>query len=354
MASTNKNISEFKGVMSPVAPTVSAVSWRGWAIGLLLVLLGGGAVGAWQLKSRKPKAPPPMVGAAVKPVVSPTELPGLGYLPPSSQAILAIQLPQLLDKFDAADDPSRALIALGLPEQVVRTIESASGVGLKNVDQLVVGLGFEKGSLPPQMIVVVTTKQPYVIATLTKQANAKVLKKNGRTLYAVKASPIPEVYWWSASDRVLVATLSARDFDRVPTTPLIGVDHLRPELTRLVCERIATDAVAWFAASADRWDQYLLPYIVLPLTPLQGRSDLEKPAELLRSITVSIPNDPNAMVEMQIDRKSSVGGSELRDAVRERFRGEAIEVDGEGESTRLRLPFDERQISSLFARLIQK
>ena len=38
---------------------------------------------------------------------------------------------------EASDDPGGALVRLGLPRAVVDTIDRASGVGLKNVDQLV-------------------------------------------------------------------------------------------------------------------------------------------------------------------------------------------------------------------------
>jgi hypothetical protein len=331
-------------------------SWHGWLVVVLILTASGVAFGAWKTHARKKTVPPPVGVTALAPVVRPTELPGLCYLPPSTEAILAVQLPQLLNRMGpkAVDDPARALIDLGLPDQVVRTIESASGVGLKSVDQLVVGLSFEKGSFPPQMVVVVTTRGPYDLGSLVKQTKARALKKEGRTLYAVKAANAPEVYWWSPNNRVLIATILPKDFDGVPLVPRAGVEHLLPELVKLMRERVSDDGIAWLVATSDRWATYLRPYTMLPLTPLQGRTDLLGPAEQLRTLTVSIPNDPDLAVELQIERKSSIMAQELRNLLSERFRDDGVEIGGEGDICRVRMLFDASRVSSVLSRLLQE
>jgi hypothetical protein len=288
-------------------------------------------------------------------VVKPDELPGLGYLPESTEAVLAIQVPALLERLapKAQDDPKQALETLGLPPQVAEILDKASAVGLKNVDQLVVGLSFEGHTLPPLMVVVVHARQPFDLAAIAHQTKAHEQKqRNGRTLYAAKASPLPEIYWWQAADRVLVATILAKDFESVPGLPRSGIDHLRPAMRDLIRDQVADDSCAWFAASSDKWNQYLWPYTLLPGTPLFGRTDLIKPAERLRTVAISIPHDPEHPVDVRIGEKSAEAGAELRGLMTERFRDEAIEVSGEGEVCRFQMENDAKRITSLVGKLI--
>jgi hypothetical protein len=253
---------------------------------------------------------------------------------------------------DGGADPAEALRRLGVPDPVRETIERVSGVGLRNVDQLVVGLGFQGGSLPPQIVVVVQTREPYSLAALAKQAKARTLKKNGRTLHVASASPVPEVYWWAPSDRVLVGTISARDYDRVPLAPRAGVAHLPADLGRLLRERVAEDACAWLVASSDKWDEYLVPYMILPASPLAGRRDLLPPARQLRGVAASVPADPDRLAELSVERKSAGTGEELRRTLTERFAGTDTEVTGEGETCILRTRLDRGAMEALVGRLV--
>lgn len=321
----------------------------------LAVLVAVVAVGLWLLwanrhRIRSPFGPTP----PEKPVVvKPADLTGLGYLPDSTEAVLAVQVPFLLDRLgpDAEKDPATALAAVGLPRSAADLLDQMSAVGLKNVDQLVVGLGFEGHALPPQVVVVVHTRQPFDLPSIARQTKAHARKKDGRTLYVGKAGALPEVNWWQATDRVLIATISARDFDGVPTRPRAGIDHLRPGLSSLIRDRVADDACAWFVATSDKWQQYLQPYVVLPFTPLQGRKDLLKPAERLRSAVVSVPNDADRPVEALIGLESADAGAGLRAALAERFHGEPVEVTGKDEWVRIQIPNDPGRIGSVVSRL---
>jgi hypothetical protein len=269
---------------------------------------------------------------------------------------LAVQIPQLLEKLgpESAADPAGALRHLGVPDSVVEAVERVSGVGLRNVDQLVIGLGFQQGSFPPQIVVVVQTRQPYDLSAVTRRAKARMLKnrKDGRTLYVTNAAPLPEVYWGGPSDRVLVGTLFARDFEGVPIQPRVGVAHLRPELTALLRDQLPEDACAWVAATSDRWDEHLRPYAILPFTPLRGRTDLIAPAARLRSVTLAIPHGPDRPVDVRLGLKSADSAAELRAVLAERYRGEPVEVTGEEDVCRVQTPFDTARVGSVVSRLI--
>lgn len=347
----------------PVAPRCCPRSIV-WIASLVLVTLGLGiATERWLTTLHSPSVSRPSGEEYV--VERPVEMPGLGYLPESTEAILAIHLPALAEKFDPDNrsNPRAVLGHLGLPSNVIDTLEKLSGVGLKNVDQLVVGMGFAKGSFPPQVIVVVHTRQPYDVSALADEFNARTMKKDGRTLRAVKAGPLPEVYWWGPNDRVLVATLLARDFENVPLQPVPELGQLRPEVASLIRERIAVDAAMWVVASSDRWAEHLRPYTFawgenlgrvnfVPLTPLEGRIDLLEPAERLRSLTLSVPQSAEGPVDVQIELKSAAAASELRTTFARRFHGDPVEVTGEAEVCRLQTPFDAARLGFLIAGLV--
>jgi hypothetical protein len=323
-------------------------------VGLLAIaaVLGGWAAVANWHRIRSPFGLPT---PPAKPVVlKPAELPGLGYLPESTEAVLAVQVPFLLERLgpEAREDPARALAAIGLPQSAAELLDRASGVGLKNVDQLVVGLAFADHALPPEVVIVVHARRPFDLEGIARQAKAHPEKRDGRTVYGTRTGQLPEFFWWKAADRVLVATIQARDFKDVPGQPRTGIDHLRPALAATVRDRIDDTSCAWFAATSDRWDQYLRPYTILPFTPLQGRTDLIKPAERLRTVAVSVPHDADRPVDVQIAVKSADGGAALRASFGERFQGEAVEVSGAEEWARLSLPNDPNRVGPIIERLM--
>jgi len=335
-----------------------------WIAGFVLVTLGLGiAAERWLNTAHSPADSAPW--AADYLVERPVDMPGLGYLPESTEAILAVHLPAATEKFepDHPDDPRKALSRLGLPVNVIDTLDKLSGVGLKNVDQLVVGMGFAKGSFPPQVVVVVHTRTPYDMAALASERDVRLLKKEGRTLRAVKAGALPEVFWWSPNNRVLVATLLARDFENVPHQPATGLGQLKPEIANLIRERVAEDAAVWLVASSDRWADHLRPYTFpwgenlgrvnfVPLTPLEGRVDLLDPAERLRSVVLSVPQSSESPVDVQIELKTATAASELRTAFARRFAFDPIEVSGEGEICRLQMPFEPARVGLLIGGLV--
>src|SRR5262249_859460 len=137
---------------------------------------------------------------------------------------------------------------------------------------------------------------------------------------------------------------------------------LRPEMVELIRDRISNDASLWFAASSNRWAEYLRPYTfewrdrlhslnVVPWTPLEGRNDLLEPAERLRSVTLSVPQLPEGAVDMQIEWNSAAAAEAMRTRLLDRFSGEPIDVGGEGEICRLRTPFAPDRVADLVARL---
>jgi hypothetical protein len=255
---------------------------------------------------------------------------------------------------DAEAEPAKALGRLGLLEIVVETVDKASGVGLKNVEYLTVGVGLQKASLPPQLVVVVVTRQPYDFPELLRKSKATTLKREGRALHVAKATGVVSIHWWGPNNRVLVGAIQARDFDDVPLEPKTGVDHFRPEIASLIRDRVAEDSCAWMAASSDNWTKHISPYIIFGIGPFQGRHDLFAPADRLRSVVVEMPHAADRPVAIQMDLKTAAAAAELRGTLKNRFDGEPIEVSGDGETCRVQSQFDVSRISSILSRLLQE
>jgi hypothetical protein len=328
---------------------------RRWVMVATLLVIAG--LGIWAVTANWHRIRSPFGGATppAQPVVmKPDAMPGLGYLPETTEAVLAIQVQRLLERLgpDAQKEPAKALEALGLPETLAEIVDKASAVGLKNVDQLVIGLGFEKHAFPPEMVIVVHATRPFDLDEIARKSKAHTLKKDGRTLVVAKAGPLPEMYWWKAADRVLVATILAKDFEGVPGLPRTGIDHLPPALRTLIQERVADDSVAWLAAASDRWHRHLAAYTLFPGTQLQGRNDLLKPAERLRTVVMSVPVDEKEQVDVQIGLASADQASELRGKLTERFRGEDVQVSGEQEMCRIQVKNEPANVRSIFGRLV--
>jgi hypothetical protein len=319
---------------------------------LALVAVGGVALSLWRPWEHSGPGPDKSSGPGA--LVRPTELPGLGYLPERTDTVLAVQVAAFVEALgpQAGGDPARAMTALGLPDAVVRTVESMSVVGFQNVDQI--ALGLRLGQLPPQITLVVRTRNRIDTADLDRQTKSRQQERDGRTLHAMKGGMFGDVYWWPADDRTLVVATLAKDFDDVPKQPRPGIGHLRPDLRRVIETQVAEDACFWLAAESDKWKAAIEPFTTwLPNTTiLRGRRDLLDPADQLRSFAMSFPAAREAPAVWTITRKTAESADELRQVYRARFSREPIEVGGEGEVVRIQTTKEPGRLDSVFERLI--
>lgn len=326
--------------------------WPLILVGLLTILVGG-TLALWQPWDQSPSDPP--VLPTTSGVVRPAELAGLGYLPESTDAVLAVQVPALLDALgpEYQDEPARALIALGVPDTLVQVVEAMTAVGLKDVEQLVLGLGPSKAGFPPQLVCVVRTRGPIDEDDLDRQTRSAGLTKHGRRLHTLKIRPPVNGYWWAADDRTLVVTLQSDDFEAVPLRPREGIGHLKRELRGLIETEVGADACVWLAADSDKWADYLKPFTTwVPFSPVLGRADLVESAARLRSLALSVPAGPEGKVDLMIALKSSEAATELRKTLADRFAGESVEVGGSGTAVRLQSSRDATRLRSIIGRLV--
>ena len=208
---SSRHDGEPRSAALPTGQVTAESKPRRWLIvAAALAVLAVGLVIAWPYLGRSGTSEQSV--ETIPAVVAPADLPGLGYLHGSTEAIFTIQMPSFLEKLgpEYRDNPVKALADIGIPDYVIKTIDKASGVGLKNVDQLVVGASFEKGSFPPQIVVVVHTRQPYDIAALVREADARARRvmvarstrpKRPRFQACIGGGPMT-AYWWRRSKRV--------------------------------------------------------------------------------------------------------------------------------------------------------
>jgi hypothetical protein len=79
-----------------------------------------------------------------------------------------------------------------------------------------------------------------------------------------------DLYFWFADDRTFVVGGSAKDLEAVSMKPREGIDHLSPELTAILKERLGVGTPTWLVGQAKDWDNSLiLSFLFLKTRDLQ-------------------------------------------------------------------------------------
>lgn len=187
-----------------------------------------------------PTAPP------LPPVVMttpPAALTGLGYLPANCTAVVGLHVAQALQS-----DAGRVL----LDRFALTSDGSLLGLKLDTIDHAVLGANLDR--VPPQVTLVVRTRQPYQGDEVRKALQAgRDVERGGRTVYRFK-SPFGglELGLACPDDRTLLVGL-VDDFDAVPAQPAKGAERLPAALRELMETRLPGGSIAWVVAhAADR------------------------------------------------------------------------------------------------------
>src|SRR5439155_17613720 len=117
-------------------------------------------------------------------------------------------------------------------------LQDWTGIGLSEIDQVIVGLKVDNNLLP-RLIVVIEANRPLAAAQIKRNLRASKL-------------PDPEAYLFP-SDRILILGLTKKDLERVPAQRREGIGHLTLPLQTALRERIPRGAQIWAAGHADDW-----------------------------------------------------------------------------------------------------
>jgi hypothetical protein len=289
-------------------------------------------------RGKTPAAPHAEIETAK--AVPPAEMPGLGYLPAGTDSAVGIELRPLLDALPTTEgkDAHSALLGLGLPQEFVAGLDRASGVGVENVDQAVLGLKLKDGALLDQVILVVHARQSFSIEDIANRHNVMSLKRAGRTVYKLPGNQrLPtDLYWYAPNDRVLVAALLPEQLDAVPAEPHAGTAHLTPRLTEALSKQLTPDSYFWAVLDSERWDT-----LGLVLAALGSKSARTSPAPAalttLRTLVFDAGPENGGAVTAWFDFRSEKSAVEFRDGLSVRSGPDApLAIGGAGSRVMLR------------------
>jgi hypothetical protein len=198
--------------------------------------------------------------------IAPGSLPALGFVPEDSTLIAGLHLAEL-----RADSTSRALLEtlLGHVTNTGATkLERWTGLGIDEIEHLVLALETERQLLLPSAVLIVQTRAPYNREKLQAALKAgRPITRGTRSLYRFGLGETAmEGVLWYASEVCFVVSLAVQDFDSVPVAP--NFDSRRfPEAMRLLLnERMTAGTPAWLIGHGIDWDKWLKSPLV-PVLP---------------------------------------------------------------------------------------
>jgi hypothetical protein len=192
----------------------------------------------------------------VVPSVPPAALSSLGYLPMDTDFVAGIHVAEALADPVSADFVTHFAIGPGVD---LGAIEKWTGLGLQDIEHIVLGLRVE-GMLTPRLMIAVRSVRPYdaelIRGKLHVSRNPIAGKAEVYRLTLENSLLTPHL--WFVDDRILIIGGSAKDLEAVPVTPHSGADRLRPELGDLLRERMSQGTPLWMAGAPHGWEQTLV------------------------------------------------------------------------------------------------
>lgn len=227
--------------------------------------------------------------------VHPADLPALGYLPPNTGMIAAVQVPELLSSPWGKEWRSKTLkIANG--DFSLDSVRDWTGLAVEDIDHAVLGVVVRAGDdadLTPPVHLVVRTRRPYNPALVRLALKATTAREERtpdggkRTVYSATARNVP-LHLWLATEDTLVLGLFSK-LEQVPATPLEGVAHLPAEVREGIDKRLVAGTPAWAVGHAADWKKTWLPTLAGNVKDLPLLSKLEDMRTFAVYLTASKP-----------------------------------------------------------------
>jgi hypothetical protein len=237
----------------------------------------------------------------------------LGYLPPETNAIVWVHAAEL-----RASPAGRRLLEGALPvggrPLPLGEARAWTGLGVEQIDQVVLGLKADDNLAPP-LTLVVRTRQKYDSQEVVRalEAQRRDLPGDSREVYrfTIPNAPLPvrQALLWFADDRTLVVRLLAplrgvglgQGQGQVPVQPVAGFGHLGEGVRDLIARAGPSPPLGAVAQVAD-WSQGAPVFLAgqLKLAP----EDLER-LQQVRAFALSLR--PEKQVQL-------VGAVEAADA----------------------------------------
>jgi hypothetical protein len=187
-------------------------------------------------------------------IVAPSQLSGLGYLPPDTDVVVGLHVAELLAEKQGRDVLSALLTAAGFQDSDLRRW---IGLQMDDIDHILLGMKIQD-RLIPRITLVVHTRQAYdanYIRSVLKVGRRN--ERGERTIHRFAQSEISlEAGIWFADERTLVFGLTPEDFDEVPLIPAADHRQLAPGLVSLF-QPLKVGMQAWVVGLARDWGRFL-------------------------------------------------------------------------------------------------
>ena len=187
----------------------------------------------------------------------PAELSALGYLPADMNLIIGVHVSTLTETREGQE-----YLAGAKPDKSsnLLSIQTWTGLELKDIDHIVAGLKIDNNLLPG-LLLVIETNRPFDAAKVREKLRAS-------------RWPDPEAVRFPSSHTLILA-LNKKELEHVSAKAEAGIDHLTAPLRSALRERIALGSQVWAAGHAEDWKKTLaLTY--LATLPEENRKILEK------------------------------------------------------------------------------
>ncbi|MDB5311642.1 MAG: hypothetical protein JWO38_5844 [Gemmataceae bacterium] len=302
-----------------------AMGLVGIGIGLAVVYVRGGF--------RHP-APEPEPGPSAT-ATPPTELRGLGYLPPGSNIVVAVQPgPVLAYAARTNQDPRELLIKAGVPASVLATLDRL-GITLPQVDHIVAGALIPDADLREfRLSVALVLRHPLADEDrFLDQLKAHRVSQGGKTRYKVELAGLQ---WWltRASETAWVFGWTEKDLDPAENG---GKTQLAAGLREMLGEKLPADAAVWAAADSARWAEKKPVEVLLELAG--GKKDWLAVLNKGQAAVAGLTFDPPRL-RVFVRCSDADTGEKVRAYFAKKATGDGVRVGGAGEWAMLDTPGD--------------
>lgn len=243
---------------------------------ITFLALGGLAVTmlAVQISAQRASRPALETETPIVQAVPPAALSSLGYVPPDSDFVAGIHVAETLADPLAKEFVARFTFGPGLN---LSAIEKWTGLTLQDMDHVVLAVRIE-GMLTPRIMIAIRTARLYDAQAIRSKLNVShnPISGKGQVYRLTVENSLLTPHLWFVNDQTLIVGGSAKDLEAVPGTPHSGSDQLRPEIARLLRERMGQGTPLWMAGAPHAWDQTLLWGLLLGRQSKEEREVLSK------------------------------------------------------------------------------
>jgi hypothetical protein len=277
---------------------------------------------------------------------APLKIPALRFLPKQLDGILAVQnrflqqSPQVLENWAAISQK------LKLPDDWAQSLLKNLDTDWANVLEMVVAINFEKQIIPPQLYIVLHTREEIDLDAVLLHPKSKLLTRDKRKLLQFTGPANIPMVAWQPVEKYLILTLNEADYDNLPLKAEADGSHLAPTIREAVQAFVLEDMLAWMVLDSEKLANKLGP-LGKTLPP-----DVLAIIESLNGINAGLRTDGDPKIGMTLLTKQEATAAKWREWLIQTFADKEGKIQvGGGKFVFLRFDFEAEVIDILRKRL---